>query len=64
MDGSVKEIHFISGHPFLVASAIEAVKHWRYRPATVQKQIVESIVMEIVRFRLGEVTPVPLVAIP
>ena len=63
-DGAVMEIRLISGHPFLVSSAMESVKHWRYRPAKVAGQVVESIVMATVRFRLGEIGQVPLVAIP
>ena len=63
-DGAVKEIRLISGHLFLVSSAMESVKHWRYRPAEVAGQLVESIEMATVQFRLGEVRQVPLVAIP
>ena len=63
-DGAVMEIRLISGHPFLVSSAMESVKHWRYRPAKVAGQVVESIVMATVQFRLGEIRQVPLVAIP
>ena len=31
-EGTVERIRLISGHPFLVQSAMDAVKQWRYRP--------------------------------
>jgi TonB family protein len=31
-DGSVKELHVISGQPMLVPAAMEAVRQWRYKP--------------------------------
>ena len=31
-DGTVERLELISGHPFLVEAAIDAVKQWRYRP--------------------------------
>lgn len=31
-DGSVYKVELISGHPLLAPAAIEAVKHWKYRP--------------------------------
>ncbi len=30
--GAVKDLTLISGHPFLVKAANDAVKQWRYRP--------------------------------
>jgi TonB family protein len=32
--GSVERLKLISGHPFLVRAAFDAVKQWRYRPTT------------------------------
>ncbi len=31
-EGRVRSAHVIHGHPFLAASALEVVRHWRYRP--------------------------------
>jgi len=31
-DGTVHDLHVVTGHPMLVPAAIEAVKQWRYRP--------------------------------
>ena len=31
-DGSIAELNVISGHPMLIAAAVDAVKQWRYRP--------------------------------
>jgi TonB family protein len=31
-DGTIEDLHFISGDPLLTPAAIEAVKTWRYRP--------------------------------
>lgn len=31
-DGNIESLKLISGHPLLAPAAIEAVKHWRYRP--------------------------------
>lgn len=31
-DGSVQDLHVLSGHPLLTGAAMDAVKQWRYRP--------------------------------
>lgn len=31
-DGHVSEAHVLSGHPFLAASALKAIRNWVYRP--------------------------------
>jgi periplasmic protein TonB len=31
-EGTIENLHLISGHPMLAPSAIEAVKQWRYKP--------------------------------
>jgi protein TonB len=31
-DGTVERIRLMSGHPFLVPAAMDAVKKWQYRP--------------------------------
>lgn len=35
-DGTMQEIHLVSGHPLLVSAAVEAVSQWRYRPFVYQ----------------------------
>ena len=34
-DGSVEDLQFVSGPPQLAEAAVNAVKHWRYKPQTV-----------------------------
>ncbi len=41
-DGRVKSITVVSGPAVLHSSAVSAVKNWRYRPATLDGQAVES----------------------
>ena len=31
-DGSIEQLNVLSGHPFLIRAAVQAVKQWRYRP--------------------------------
>ena len=31
-DGSVQDLHVVSGHPMLIQAAMDAVKQWRYKP--------------------------------
>ena len=31
-DGTIRDLHFVSGHPMLAQAALEAVRQWRYRP--------------------------------
>jgi protein TonB len=40
-EGKVAQMEVISGHPLLVASAIEAVKQWRYKPTQLNGDPVE-----------------------
>jgi protein TonB len=40
-DGSIAELHVISGHPMLVQAAIDAVKQWHYRPYLLNGEPVE-----------------------
>jgi protein TonB len=32
IDGTVQSLEVVSGDPFFVSSALEAVKQWRYKP--------------------------------
>jgi protein TonB len=35
LKGELEHLRLISGHPFLVKAAMDAVKQWRYRPIPV-----------------------------
>jgi protein TonB len=52
-DGTVHDLHAISGHPLLVPAAIEAVKQWRYRPYLLNNEPVEVDTQINVNFTLG-----------
>ena len=52
-DGSIENLHVISGHPMLSWAAVEAVKQWRYRPYTLNGQPVEVETQITVNFRLS-----------
>ena len=34
-EGAIKDLSSRTGHPWLAESALETVRHWRYRPTTV-----------------------------
>jgi protein TonB len=51
-DGMIENLHVISGHPFLVAAAIEAVKQWRYKPYFLNGEPVEVETQIVVNFVL------------
>lgn len=40
-DGNIARLDVVSGHPSLVAAAIDAVKQWRYRPYLLHGEAVE-----------------------
>ena len=48
-NGEVKETKVIGGHPILVTAAVEAVKKWKFEPASA-----ESTVMKEFKFASGE----------
>jgi protein TonB len=52
-DGRIENLHVVSGHPFLIASAVDAVRQWRYRPYILNGQPVEVETQITVNFRLG-----------
>ena len=31
-DGTVQDVHALSGHPMLTQAAVDAVRKWRYKP--------------------------------
>ncbi len=52
-DGRIHELKVLSGHPFLVKAAVEAVQQWLYNPGTLNGELVEVIAPITVTFRLG-----------
>ena len=50
-DGRVRSVKTLEGHQILVAAAIDAVRRWRYQPASQNGTNVESIVEVTIRFR-------------
>ena len=52
-DGTVQDLHLVSGHPMLAPAAIEAVKQWRYRPYRLNGEPVEVDTQINVNFTLG-----------
>ncbi len=53
-DGTVQDLKALSGHPWLIAAAIEAVQHWRYQPTLLNGEPVEVLTEIDVTFRLAE----------
>jgi protein TonB len=52
-DGTIENLVVESGHPMLVAAAINAVKQWRYRPYLLNHEPVEVETEITVNFVLG-----------
>jgi protein TonB len=52
-DGTMQNLKLISGHPMLVASAIDAVRQWQYRPYILNGEAVEVETRITVNFILG-----------
>lgn len=53
-EGTITELHVISGHPLLVPAAIEAVKQWRYRPYLLNGEPVEVETNITVTFQISQ----------
>jgi protein TonB len=51
-DGKIKSLTAISGHPLLVDAALDAVRHWTYRPTLLNGVPVEVNTEIVVRFEL------------
>jgi protein TonB len=51
-DGTVQNLTVASGHPLLVAPAMEAVKQWVYEPTLLNGQAVEVATQVEVNFTL------------
>jgi protein TonB len=52
-DGTIENLHLISGHPMLAPAAIEAVKQWRYKPYILNGEPVEVETQITVNFSLS-----------
>jgi protein TonB len=52
-DGRIRELRVVSGHPFLAAAALDAVRQWVYEPTLLNGEPVEVIAPITVNFRLN-----------
>jgi protein TonB len=50
VDGNIKKVKVVSGHPMLTNAAVEAVKQWRYRPTLLNGQPVETDTQVLINF--------------
>lgn len=53
-EGRITSLDVISGHPFLVKAALDAVRQWRYRPTLLNGEPVEVETSITVIFRMHE----------
>jgi protein TonB len=53
IDGRLKELRLVSGHPLLARAALDAVSQWLYAPTTLNGEPVEVIAPITVTFRLN-----------
>jgi protein TonB len=51
--GNIENLQVISGHPFLVQAALDAVRQWRYRPYVLNGEAVEVETQVTVNFVLS-----------
>jgi protein TonB len=42
-DGTIQNLHVLSGHPLLIPSAMDAVRQWRYQPTLLNGEPVEVV---------------------
>jgi protein TonB len=54
VDGRLKELRVLSGHPLLAGAALDAVKQWIYEPTYLNGDPVEVIAPIIVTFKLNQ----------
>ncbi len=52
-NGSVKDLHVVSGNPLLVQAAVNAVKQWTYQPTVLNGKPVEVLTEVDVKFTLS-----------
>ncbi len=53
-DGRITSLEVISGHPFLVKAALDAVRQWRYRPTMLNGELVEVETSITIVFQLHQ----------
>jgi periplasmic protein TonB len=53
-DGTIQDLHVVSGHPLLTTAAIEAVRQWRYRPYYLNNEPVSVDTQINVTFTLSD----------
>ena len=52
--GTIENLKLVSGHPMLVAAAIDAVRQWQYRPYVLNSEVIEVETQITVNFTLGQ----------
>ena len=52
-DGTIQNLHVVSGHPMLAPAAVDAVKQWRYKPYFLNGEPVEVETQITVNFTLA-----------
>lgn len=52
-DGTITNLHVVSGHPMLAPAAVDAVKQWRYKPYFLNGEPVEVETQITVNFTLS-----------
>jgi len=52
-DGTIKNLHVVSGHPLLTQAALDAVQEWRYRPYMLLAEPIEVETTIQVNFALS-----------
>jgi protein TonB len=53
IDGHIRELRVVKGHPFLAHAALEAVRQWVYEPTLLNGETVEVIAPITVNFLLN-----------
>ena len=53
-DGTIQNLQVLSGHPFLISAAMDAVKQWRYRPYILNGEPLEVETQITVNFTLNQ----------
>src|SRR5262249_40956156 len=53
VDGHMRDVRAVSGHPLLIPAAIEAVRQWIYEPTVLNGEKVEVSAPITVNFKLG-----------
>jgi len=51
--GTIENLRLVTGHPMLVAAAIDAVRQWQYRPYILNGDVIEVETQITVNFVLG-----------